>query len=64
MVDNVVRFQSDIYEIADVIYNLYLQTESSSVEIHTRVNKAYEFVENLDWKGIAAKFAEEIKTLV
>jgi len=64
MVDNVIRFQSDLYEIAEKLHEVNRDIEISSVVLETKVEKAYKFVESLDWSGISKTFAEEIKRLL
>jgi glycosyltransferase involved in cell wall biosynthesis len=64
MVDNVIRFQSDLYEIAEKLHEVNRDIEISSVVLQTKVEKAYKFVESLDWSGISKTFAEEIKRLL
>ena len=63
MVDNIIRFQSDLYEISDTIDLIYKQMEEKSIDLEIRLDKAYKFVESLDWKDIAKTFAEDIKRL-
>lgn len=64
MVDNVIRFQSDLYEIAEKLHEVNRDIEISLVVLETKVEKAYKFVESLDWSGISKTFAEEIKRLL
>jgi glycosyltransferase involved in cell wall biosynthesis len=63
MVDNIVRFQSDIYEIADTINQVREAIYDDSQEYRNKLQRAYDYVEKLDWKWIAGKFADEIKRL-
>ena len=63
MVDNIIRFQSDLYEISDTIDLIYKQKQENSIDLGIRLDKAYKFVESLDWKDIAKTFAEDIKRL-
>lgn len=64
MVDNVIRFQSDLYEIAEKLDEVYRDINNDSIILKEKVEKAYKFVESLDWSGISKTFAEEIKRLL
>jgi len=63
MVDNIIRFQSDLYEIADTLHQVYKDKKSKALDQTLKIDKAYKFVESLNWKDIAKTFAEEIKRL-
>lgn len=63
MVDNIIRFQSDLYEICDTLELIKKGKEEGSVEHHNKIEKAYQFVYGLDWKDIAKTFSDEIKRL-
>lgn len=63
MVDNIIRFQSDLYEIADILDLIYRQLKEGESEVKNKVEAAYKFVESLDWKDISKKFADDIKRL-
>jgi len=64
MVDNIIRFQSDLYEISDTLNLIYNQLQDSKSEVYIKIEAAYKFVESLDWKDISNKFADDIKRLV
>jgi glycosyltransferase involved in cell wall biosynthesis len=64
MVDNVIRFQSDLYEIAELLNTVKLDIDNNSIILEDKIEKAFNFVKLLDWETIAKKFAEEIKKLV
>jgi glycosyltransferase involved in cell wall biosynthesis len=64
MVDNIVRFQSDLYEIAETLDKVKKDIDSNSPELQSKLDKAYKFVESLDWKDIAKVFSDDIKKLV
>ena len=63
MVDNIIRFQSDLYEIADILDLINKQLKEGELEVNNKVEAAYKFVESLDWKDISKKFADDIKRL-
>jgi glycosyltransferase involved in cell wall biosynthesis len=64
MVDNVIRFQSDLYEIAELLNTVKLYIDNNSIILRDKIEKAFNFVKLLDWETIAKKFEEEIKKLV
>jgi glycosyltransferase involved in cell wall biosynthesis len=63
MVDNIIRFQSDLYEIAETIDLVKKQKDSNSLEYTNRINSAYDFVSGLKWDDIAKTFAKGIRLL-
>jgi glycosyltransferase involved in cell wall biosynthesis len=63
MVDNIIRFQSDLYEIAETLDLVKKQRDSQSKEYLEKINLAYDFVSKLEWEGIAKTFARGIRTL-
>jgi glycosyltransferase involved in cell wall biosynthesis len=63
MVDNIIRFQSDLYEIAETLELVKKQRDSQSKEYLEKINLAYDFVSKLEWEGIAKTFAKGIRTL-
>ena len=63
MVDNIIRFQSDLYEISDTLDLIHRQLEQGESDVYNKIDAAYKFVESLDWKDISKKFADDIKRL-
>ena len=63
MVDNVIRFQSDIFEIAEQLAYIKLQIANQNISHTNRVNAAYDFINTLDWGGISKKFIKIIREL-
>lgn len=63
MVDNIIRFQSDLYEICETLELIYDQKVEDSIDLDNRIQKAYDFVSGLDWKDIAKVFSDDIKKL-
>jgi glycosyltransferase involved in cell wall biosynthesis len=61
MVDNIIRFQSDLYEISDVLHQV--QGEIASGASKRKTDRAKAFVDSLDWKDIARTFSDAIKRL-
>lgn len=64
MVDNVIRFQSDLYEIADTLDLVHKHIISQDPILKEKLQKAYTFVESLNWKTISKSFSDEFKRLV
>jgi len=63
MVDNIIRFQCDLYEISDVLHQVYLDKTSRAIDQTLKIEKAYKFVESHDWKEISKSFSDDIKRL-
>ncbi len=63
MVDNIIRFQSDLYEISDTLDQVYKDKKSRALDQTLKIEKAYKFVESLNWTDISKSFADEIKRL-
>jgi glycosyltransferase involved in cell wall biosynthesis len=63
MVDNVVRYQSDMYEIAETLSIVNKHIRENSSAINEKVNRAYMFVTSLDWDVIAKEFIKAIRQL-
>jgi glycosyltransferase involved in cell wall biosynthesis len=64
MIDNVIRFQSDLYEIGETLNYVYNDIQNKSPELQKKVEDAFSFIENHKWEDIAKTFAEEIKRLI
>lgn len=63
MVDNVIRWQSDIYEIADTIEKVKQHIDNNSGVLTSILDNAYEFVTSLKWEDISKKFIAAIEDL-
>jgi glycosyltransferase involved in cell wall biosynthesis len=63
-IDNVIRFQSDLYEVAETLNYLYNDIQNNSPELALKIDYAYKFIEKYKWEDIAKTFSEEIKKLV
>lgn len=64
IVDSVIRFQSDLYEIAETIDEVKRDIDSKSPKLNSKIEKAYEFIEKLSWEGISKTFIKAINKLV
>lgn len=62
-VDNIIRLQTDIYEIAEKIHEVKTDIDKQSPTLNKKVESAYNFVESLNWREIAKKFSDKIKSL-
>jgi len=62
-VDNIIRFQADLYEISDTLNQVYKDKKSKALDQTLKIEKAYKFVESLNWTDISKTFADEIKRL-
>jgi glycosyltransferase involved in cell wall biosynthesis len=61
--DNLIRNQCDLYEVAsklDVVERRIFQESKAHKD---KIENAYNFVERLNWKDIAKRFADKIKEL-
>jgi hypothetical protein len=63
-IDNVIRFQSDLYEVSETLNYLYNDIQNNSPELALKIDNAYKFIEKHKWEDIAKTFSEEIKKLV
>lgn len=66
MVDNIIRYQTDIDEIADTINQVRVEIEESEdaedmMPIDRKLDSAWNWVKKIDWKIIAEKFSEDFK---
>lgn len=64
MVDNVIRFQSDLYEIAETLDQVYKYKRDQALDHSIKIGQAYKFVENLSWEPIAKTFIKAIRELL
>lgn len=63
MVDNIIRFQSDLYEIADTLDLVKKHIDSNSPELKRRLENAYKYILTIDWKNISKTFSDDIKRM-
>jgi glycosyltransferase involved in cell wall biosynthesis len=64
LVDNIVRFQCDLYEIGDLLTEVKKDIESDSPVLKKKLNNAHQFISELKWNEIAAVFSKEISRLI
>jgi glycosyltransferase involved in cell wall biosynthesis len=64
MTDNIIRFQSDLYEIGDLLAYVHKEIRDNTMEHKTKLWNAYDFVSSLKWEGIAKEFSDEIQRLL
>ena len=64
MIDNVVRFQADLYEIAENLNYVYNDIQYKNKDLALKIDNAYKFIANHKWEDIAKEFAKEIKKLL
>ena len=64
MIDNVIRFQSDLYEIGESLNYVYNDIHNKSPELLKKVEDAFSFIEKHKWEDIAKTFSEEINRLL
>jgi intein/homing endonuclease len=62
-VDNIIRFQTDLYEIAENINFIKEEKDKNSELYQKRVDDAYDYVSSLKWSDIAKKFIKAINRL-
>jgi glycosyltransferase involved in cell wall biosynthesis len=61
--DSLIRNQSDLYELAEKIDFVHKEIENERIKHKEKIENAYKFVEKLNWKDIAKRFADKIKEL-
>jgi glycosyltransferase involved in cell wall biosynthesis len=59
--DNIIRFQCDLYEIADKLTEV--KNDILNGNVKKKTDAAYNFVSGLKWKDIAKVFSDKIKEL-
>lgn len=64
MVDNVIRLQTDLYEISETLNYVYNDIKNESEALNKKVDNAFNFIQKHKWEDIAKLFAEEIKRLI
>lgn len=63
MVDNVIRFQSDLYEIAETLDQVYKFKRDKALDHRLKIENAHQFVNSLGWEGITKTFIRGIREL-
>lgn len=62
-IDNLIRNQSDLYEVADTLHLVYETIQNDSDEHKQKVENAFNFISKLKWNDIAKRFSDKIKEL-
>jgi glycosyltransferase involved in cell wall biosynthesis len=63
MVDNIIRYQCDMFEIAEKLDEVQKTIENAASGITSRQIEALKYVEKLSWGELADRFSEHIKRL-
>lgn len=63
MVDNVIRFQCDLYEISDTLTLVENHIKSKNPILQNKVESAYAYVNTLGWEKISMEFIKAIRNL-
>lgn len=59
--DNVVREQTDIYEVGEKILYVSQQIKSQSVELNKKVSANYEWAKSIEWSKVCTAWADYFK---
>jgi glycosyltransferase involved in cell wall biosynthesis len=60
-IDNVIRHQTDIYEVAEKLLLVAEENKKQSQDYLNKINKNYEWVRKLDWAEVCKKWIEYFK---
>lgn len=60
-IDNVIREQADIYEIADTLLMVARDKQSGHEVLQRKVNASYEWVKGLEWEGVCKNWIQYFK---
>jgi len=64
MVDNIIRFQSDLYEIYVKLIEVRNDIKEGSTILESKLNAANDFVKSLKWEDISKVFSDKIASLL
>lgn len=64
MVDNTIRFQADLNEIAQVLHGIYHIDVSNREVLQKRITEAKKYVNKLSWDWISNRFADDFTRIV
>lgn len=64
MVDNIIRYQSDVIEVAETMAKVAMQIKVDGEELNNKLSKAKKYIDSLSWKTIAYAFIKELKALM
>ena len=62
--DNVIREQTDIYEIADTLLQVAKDKKQNSPELNLKIEKNYQWIKKLEWKDVCKQWIEYIKEVI
>lgn len=60
-VDNIIREQTDCWEIGERIIELSNDLTHNNAKLNDKVNKAYEYVQSLNWEDVCKRWIEYFK---
>ncbi len=59
--DNIIREQTDIFEIADTLLQVAKDKASNSPELANKIERSYQWVKKLEWKEVCKTWIEYFK---
>ena len=59
--DNVIREQTDIYEISDKIIEVAMSKFSKNEDLKNRINRSYDWVKKLEWSEVCKSWVKYFK---
>ena len=62
-IDNIIRFKCNIYEIGEVLSQVWKDKTSNAIDQKLKIEKALTFVKGLDWHSISKVFSDDIRRL-
>jgi glycosyltransferase involved in cell wall biosynthesis len=62
-IDNIIRFKCNIYEIGEVLSQVWKDKTSNALDQKLKLEKALKYVKKLDWQSISKGFADDIRRL-
>jgi glycosyltransferase involved in cell wall biosynthesis len=64
MVDNVIRHQSDLIEVAELINEVHEDLKNGGKIVKEKTQAAKKYIDSLNWKTISGLFIKELKNLM
>ena len=64
MVDNIIRFQSDLYEISETLDIVKCNMKTNNPAHIQKIEKAYYFATSLNWESVSKTFIKAISVLL
>jgi len=59
--DNVIREQTDIYEIADTLMQVCVDKKEYNPDLQSKIDRSYNWVKKLEWKEVCKSWVEYFK---